>query len=179
MTFSDKRKRMSPVTHLMYIVFFGAVIFFASLMQCSSLTVFGITPDITFSLVCAIGFIVGEKYGGIFGLFGGLLITALGSGEISFSPILYTVCGYLCGVLPNLILRRNFLSYLVYTPIMGAVHIFFSVMYLFLLSKSYEIWSVIGKRILPELFSCMILMIAAYGVIFLIYKLFKGKRNNK
>ncbi len=179
MTYPEKNREMSPVAQALLMVFYGAIIFFAALMQCSPLKLFGITPDITFALVCAIGFISGERYGGIFGLTGGVLIMALGSGDVSFAPIMQTVCGYLCGVLPKLILRRNFLSYLVFTAIMGAIHIFFSAIYLFLLSESYEIWSVIGKRIVPELFSCIILMIAAYGIIFLLYKLFKGKRNNK
>ena len=179
MTALKKRRELSPITHALCIVFFGITVFFAALMQCSGLTVSGITPDLTFALVCAIGFIAGEKYGGLFGLFGGVLVMALGSGGITLAPIMMTLCGYASGALPNIILRRNFLSYLVYTAAMGGVHIFFTLIYIFLLSESYDIWSVIGIRIVPEFFSCAVLMIAAYGVVFLLYKLFKGERNNK
>ncbi len=179
MTFSEKKRALPPHLNVLCILFFGLALSFSAILQCSGLTLFGVIPDFTFSLVCAIGFILGERYGACFGLFGGVLIMYLGSGEISFSPIMLTLCGYVCGALPTLILRRNFLSYLVYTVIMGAVHIFFTVIYLFLFSNSYDLWAVIGKRILPELILCIILMIAEYGVVFLLYKLFKGKRKNK
>ena len=173
-----KKTEISAVSHVLYSVFFTAMLFFAAILQCSDITFFGIVPDLTFAAVCAIGFIAGERYGSIFGIFGGVLIWALGSSGISLSPILFTFCGYLCGALPRVILRRNFLSYLVFTPIMGAIHIFFTFIYYIMLSKSYDIWGVFGKKIIPEIFSCIIFMTAAYGAVKIIYMLFKGKKKD-
>ncbi|MGM9645013.1 MAG: hypothetical protein ACI3X1_08000 [Eubacteriales bacterium] len=173
-----KKSEISAVSHVLYSVFFTVLLIFTAILQCSDITFFGIVPDLSFAAVCAVGFIAGERYGGIFGLVGGVLIWALGSSGISLSPILFTFCGYLCGALPRVILRRNFLSYLVFTPIMGAIHIFFTLIYYIMLSESYDIWSVFGKRIIPEFFSCIIFMTVAYGAVKIIYMLFKGKKKD-
>ncbi len=171
-----KNKEVSLLSHLVYAVFFSVLMIISVILQCSEITFFGVIPDITFTLVCAIGFIAGEKYGGIFGLSAGVLIMMLGGSGISLSPIMYTLCGYLCGALPNLILRRNFLSYIVYTAMMGAIHILFSLIYLIMLSESFQIWKTMGKQVVPEFLSCVIFMVMAYGMIFVIYGLFRGKK---
>ena len=173
-----KKGEITPLSHTLYVIFFTVLLIFAALLQCADTDVFGTTPDLTFALICAIGFVAGEKYGGIFGLVGGVLISALGSGGVSLSPILFTLCGYLCGALPRVMLRRNLLSYLIYTPIMGAIHLIFTLIYYIMLSQSYDIWSVFAKRIIPEFFLCVIFMIAAYGAVRLIYKLFKVKKKD-
>lgn len=175
----SKKSGISLVSHVLYSIFFILILIFSATFQCSDITFFGIVPDFTFAAVCAVGFVAGERYGSIFGLLGGVLICVLGSSGISLSPILFTFCGYLCGVLPRVILRRNFLSYLVFTPIMGAIHIFFTLIYYIMLSESYDIWSVFGKRIIPEFFSCIIFMTVAYGAVKIIYMLFKGKKDSK
>ena len=173
-----KKSEISAVSHVLYSVFFTVILIFSATFQCSDITFFGIVPDFTFSAVCAIGFVAGERYGSLLGLLGGVLIWALGSSGISLSPILFTFCGYLCGALPRVILRRNFLSYLVFTPIMGAIHIFFTLIYYIMLSESYDIWSIFGKRIIPDFVSCIIFMTAAYGAVKIIYMLFKGKKKD-
>lgn len=171
-----KKGDVSAIGHTLNIIFFSVFVVFAVLLQCADIQLFGEIPDITFALICAIGFVAGERYGGIFGLIGGVLLAALGGGGISLSPILFTFCGYLCGAMPRVMLRRNFLSFLIYTPIMGAIHLLFTLIYYVMLSGSYDIWSVFAKRIIPEFFSCVIFMITAYGAVRLIYQLFKGKK---
>ncbi len=177
---TDNRKKEIPlISHALYITFFTLLTVICAILQCSSITLFGVLPNITFGLVCAIGFVAKERYGGIFGLLGGVLIMALGSSGISLAPILFTLCGYLSGALPNVILRRNFLSYLVFTVMMGGIHIFFTLIYYIMVSQSFEIWSVIGRRMIPELFSCIVCMIPAYFAVLGIYNLFKGKDNRR
>ena len=171
----NRKKEISIISHCLYSIFFALLLLASAIFQCSDIEIFGVLPDIEFSIVCAIGFIAKEKYGGIFGLLGGVLIMALGSGGISLAPILFTLCGYLSGALPGVILRRNFLSYLVFSAIFGALHIFFTLIYYVLLSQSFEIWNVIGKKIIPEFFSCVICMIPAYFAVLGVYTLFKGK----
>ena len=179
MTVSERKNgKITPISHALYIFFFGILLVFAALFQCADVTVFGVVPDLCFALVCAIGFILGEKYGSIFGLFGGVLIWALGSGGISLSPILFALCGYMCGALPQVVLRRNFLSYLVYTAMMGGIHLIFTLVYFIMLSEGYEIWSAFGGVIIPEFILCVILMIVLYGAVRLIYTLFKVKKKD-
>ncbi len=174
----EKRER-SWLSHAICIIIFTALVWFVAVMQCTNISLFGITPDVTFALVCAIGFVAGERYGALFGLFGGVLVMALGSSGISFAPVMLTLCGYLCGAVPNVFLRRNFLSYLVYCAIMGGIHMIFTVIYFIMLSGSYEIWSALGRLILPEFFGAAVCMIPSYGIILGIFKLFKGKKKDQ
>jgi rod shape-determining protein MreD len=179
MTVNERKKgKITPISHALYILILGFMLIISALLQCADITFFGAVPDFCFALVCAIGFILGEKYGAIFGLSGGVLIWALGSGGISLSVILFALCGYLCGALPEIILRRNFLSYLVYTAMMGGIHLLFTLIYFMMLSESYEIWVAFGKLIIPEFILCVIFMIVAYGGVRLIYTLFKGKKKD-
>ncbi len=171
-----KKNVISPLSHAAYIVSLSLLLVFFAAIQCSGIRFLGSVPDITFAFVCAIGFIFGEGYGAVFGLSGGALIMYLGSSGISFAPIMYTLSAYLCGIMPSFVLRRNFLSYSVFAAAMGAIHIFFSLLYIIMLSESFEIWRVIGEDMIPEFFSCVILMIASYGIVRSIYSLFKGKK---
>ena len=170
-----KNKTLSPISHAIYIVLFGVLVVASALLQCSEITVLGIRPDITFALTCAIGFILGELYGAVFGLCAGLLVMYLGTSGISFSPVMFTLCGYLCGALPKILLRRNFLSYTVYTAIMGGIHVIFTLLYYFLMSQSYEIWLVIAQKIIPDFLTTAVCMLFTYFLILSIYTLFKGK----
>lgn len=172
---NSRKKEISPLTHALYITFFSILTVFCAILQCSDIRMFGIIPDITFGLVCAIGFVAKERYGGIFGLCGGVLVMALGTSGISLAPVMFTLCAYLSGVLPGIILRRNFLSYLVFSVMMGAIHIFFTLIYYVMMSQSFEFWAVVGKQMIPELFSCIICMVTAYFAVLGIYTLFKGK----
>jgi len=179
MTVSERKKgKIAPRTHALYILCFGIMLIFAAAFQCADIKIFGTVPNFCFSLVCAIGFIAGERYGAIFGLSGGMLIWAIGSGGISLAPILYSLCGYLCGALPNVILRRNFLSYLVYTAMMGGIHLLFTLIYFIMLSGSYEIWQAFARMIIPEFVLCVIFMTVSFGAVKLIYTLFKGKKKD-
>ena len=173
-----KKGRLSPVSHALYILFFSIFMIIAAIFQCADISVAGAVPDFCFALICAIGFILGERYGAIFGIVGGVLIWALGSGDVSLAPVLYTLCGYLCGALPHVILRRNFLSYLVYTAMMGGIHLVFTFVYFILLSTSYEIWQAYARLIIPEFILCVIFMVAFYGAVKLIYTIFKGNKKD-
>ena len=175
----NRKKDISVLSHALYITFFTLLTVICAILQCSNIVLFGVLPDVTFGVICAIGFVAKERYGGIFGLLGGVLIMSLGTSGISLAPILFTFCGYLCGALPNIILRRNFLSYLVFTVMMGAIHIFFTLIHYIMVSQSFEIWGVIGRHMIPELFSCTVCMIPAYFTVLGIYTLFKGKDNRR
>ena len=173
-----RKGKITPISHALYILSFGIIMLFSAVLQCSGLTVLGAVPDLCFALVCAIGFILGEKYGAIFGLVGGIFIWALGSGGISLSMILYALCGYICGALPRLILRRNFLSYLVYTAMMGGIHLLFTFVYFIMISTGYEIWQAYARLIIPEFILCVIFMTVFYGAVKLIYTIFKEKKKD-
>ena len=173
----NRKKETSLLRHILYSVSFVILLLLCSILQCSGIKLFGVSPDITFGVICAIGFIAKEKYGGIFGLCGGVLIMSLGTSGISLALILFTFCGYLCGVLPKIVLRRNFYSYLIFAPLMSAIHVFFTFIYYIMISKSSLIWKAFGRLIIPEFLSCIICIIPAYFAVLSVYTLFKGKNN--
>ena len=176
---NDRKENLSLINHIAISFFFTLLTVIAVIFQCANVNMLGRIPDFAFAIVCAIGFVSREKYGAIFGLIGGILISSLGGVGISLAPICFTLCGFMAGVLPDIILRRNFLSYLVYCAMLGGIHTLFSLIYYIMLSESSEIWSVIGKMIIPDFITTVICMIPAYFAVLGIYTLLKGKTQGK
>lgn len=176
---NDRKEKLSILSHIAISASFAVLTVIAVVLQCADIKMLGRIPDFTFALVCAIGFVAKERYGAIFGLVGGVLVMALGGTGISLAPICFTLCGYLAGALPDVILRRNFLSYLVFCAMMGGIHTLFSLIYYVMLSQSSEIWSVIGKMIIPDFITSVICMIPEYLAVLGIYTLLKGKTQGK
>lgn len=176
---TDRKDNLSLLSHIAISIALVLFTFIAVILQCADIRIFGRVPDFTFALACAIGFVARERYGAIFGLFGGVLVMALGGSGISLAPVYFTLCAYLSGVLPNVILRRNFLSYLIFCAMMGGIHTFFSLVYYVMISESSEIWGVIGKMLIPDFITTVICMIPAYFAVLGIYTLLKGKTQGK
>ena len=145
--------------------------------QISGIEIFGAVPAISLALVCAVGFIFGDKYGAIFAIFAGALVDILSSTGFSLIPVMYLFCGYLCGKLRGVILRINFPSFLVFAAIAGVVREIFTLIYFAINSKSFEVSKVIIELLIPEYFAYFLCVIPAYFAVLVIYLLFKGKEN--
>ena len=154
-----------------------ALLVLGAFFQISGVKFFGTSPAITLALVCATGFIFGDKYGAIFAIFAGALIDILSSAGFSLIPVTYFLCGYLCGKLRGVILRVNFPSFLVFATLAGIVREIFTLIYFALNSKSFELSKVIIKLLIPEYFAYLVCVIPAYFAVLAIYLLFKGKEN--
>jgi rod shape-determining protein MreD len=124
-------------------------------------------------VICAVGFIRGEKSGAILGLFGGILVDCLGGSGFSLSPVLYTLCGYLCGALVGWFLSTNLPSFIVFSAIAGALREIFTVIQYGLLSEDFSLWQVIKSPIIPEYFAYILCVVPAYLAVLGICKLFK------
>lgn len=171
----DKEKNIGSL--ILYSFLFSILLIFAAIFQCSGIKIFGVVPNVTFTLVCAIGFIAGEKFGSVFGLLGGILISSLGEADGSLAPVLYVICGYLCGALLQVILNKNFLSFLVYGAVMGVMRGFFTLIYFAILSKDFNLWKLITDLLFAEFFVHILCIIPIYFIVLGIYLLFKGKNN--
>ena len=159
----------------LYSVFFLALIFICSILQTTCLSAFGKTPALTLALVCAIGFIAGEKMGAVFGIAGGIIVDILGSTGFSFSPVIYMLCGYFCGALVGWFLSQNFPSFIVYGAIAGVLRELFTFAYYVLLSREFSLLDVLAKVIVPEYLAYLICILPAYFAVLAIFSLFKGK----
>ena len=172
---NSSKKRRKPLKIIIYTLFFSAIIFISAIMQTTFLEFFGKSADITLAIVCAIGFIAGEKAGCISGLFSGILISYLGGSGLSFAPIIYVLCGYFCGALVGWFLSQNFPSFILYSLVAGVIKEIFTIIYFGLFSDSFDIWQIFIKITVPEFFAYSLCVIPAYGIILSIFTLFKGK----
>ncbi len=151
----------------------GIFILIFSLIQTTSLRVFGKVPAITFALVCAIAFLFGEKAGALSGIFGGVLLDCLGSADIALTPLFFMLCGYVCGVLTKYFLSRNFPSYLVYCLIFGILREMLTVFYFGLISTQLNIMKILTEVVIFEFFAFMVLTPVAYILPLAVKKIMK------
>ncbi len=168
-------KNMSVKKIVVYSVFLTVLIIFTSFIQALGVTLFGAIPAVTLAAVCAIGFILGERFGAIFGIFSGIILDYVSSEGISFTPILYMLCGYLCGAAVGWFLSKNFPSFLVYGAIAGVIREIFTLTYIGLFSRNFAFSDIILKILIPEYFAYIVCIIPAYFAVLGIYLLFKGK----
>lgn len=156
-------------------VIFSAIAFILSILQTANIRFFGQVPDMLLALVCAVAFIYGGEAGAILGLLSGVLIITLGGSGFSLAPIMYVLCGYLCGALVNKILSSNFLSFLAFGAAAGVVRVIFTLIYFGLASDEFDLILLIKNVIIGEYFAYFLCIIPAYFAVFAIYLLFKGK----
>ena len=164
---------------LIYFVCFALLILFSAVMQTTCLTVFGKTPAVTFAVICAIGFIMGDKAGAVAGLFAGVCVDMLGFSGLSFSPVIYMLCGYDCGAFVGWFLSRNLPSFLVYAAIMGIIKELGTAVSYGLIAEDLNIGNMITKLLIPEYFAYLIFVLPSYGAVYGIYWLFKGKEKRE
>lgn len=172
---SDGNNRMKPYRTVIYTVLFSGLIIFSAVLQSNCLTFFGSVPALTLAFVCAIGFICGEGAGAVSGLLTGILVDALGSSGFSLSPIVYVLCGYLCGVIIDKFLAKNLPSFILIAAGAGFLREIFTFVFYGLFSSSFNLWQILVKTVLPEYLAYLVCIIPAYGIIYAIFNLFKGK----
>ena len=146
-----------------------------SVIEVSRIKIFGASIALAFCASCAIGFIFGEKSGAIFGLICGLLIDALEISGFSINPVLFTLCGYLCGSLVGWILSINLPSFMVYAAVAGLVREIFTVIYFGFISTEFDITYILLNIVLPDFFAFALSVIPIYYATLGIYYLFRGK----
>lgn len=106
---------------------YGIMLMLLSLLQTSFFPVISekLAPDLVMAAVVAVSFFEGEKTAGICGLAGGFMIYAMTGCAVPFEMLFYTLTGYLCGVLIRYLLKRNFVSYMVFLTASYAVKALF------------------------------------------------------
>ena len=173
------RKKSSDRLNIKKLVFYYIAllifIFAASAVEISGLKIFNCAPALTFVSVCAIGFIFGERSGAIFGLIGGVLIDAIGFSGSALSPIVFTVCGYLCGSAVGWFLSKNLPSFMIYGLIACAIKEIFKFLIIEVMSTDIDLLHTFGKIIIPEYFATLIFLCPIYLVVFGIYRVFSLK----
>ena len=79
------------------------------------------SPMLCLGMTVAAGFLIGEREGGVAGLFSGFLCECAEGDGIFIYPLLFFAFGYLTGILTERILGKNLASYLVFLAVSCAV----------------------------------------------------------
>lgn len=151
------------------------LIIVSSALQSTCLTVFDKVPNLTFAVICAVGFIMGEKWGAVFGIMGGVTVSLLGHGGFSFAPVVYMLCGYFCGALVGWFLTKNLPSFIVYALVSGVINEIFTIAYFGMFSRNISVSRLILDTVIPEYFAYLLCIIPAYFAVLAVFSLFKGK----
>ena len=168
-------KRVNKKRVVLYFIFIFLVLSLTALIQTCNFEILGATPALIFVLVCAIGFIFGEKSGAIFGLIGGVLTDALGFSGVMIWTILFTVIGYLCGSAVGWFLSKNLPSFIVYVLIAEIIKAIYTLLVVGVISTSFDLFHIIGSIIIPEYLATAIFICPIYLVMAGIYRLFELK----
>ena len=143
-------------------IVFSVLIIISTLFQISFFKVFGATPAIVLAIICAIGFLCGERCGAICGVVGGFFIDILGSVGIGFSPVLYMLAGHLCGYFSKVFLKRNFLSFIIYSLCVGGIQSCITLARFAFGAKSFNIINIFIKTLMPEFFAFILCVPIVY-----------------
>ena len=111
--------------------------------------IFGAVPDLTLILVLSSGLFLGEKAGGLVGLFGGILLEALGSFGVTLLPLLYFLLGFFAGFYGR-VRGETFPGYLLYFGISLAYRAIITIIYANMTYQSVNFLQLLWHTILPE-----------------------------
>ncbi len=120
------------------------------------------SPALGLLFSMAVGFLHGEREGGITGLLCGWLMDASGAGDgIMLLPLLYLLCGYMSGTVGKRRLAHNLPSFMVFAIFGGGLHCLFSMGKVMLFLKDippvYWIWNgLMPTWLLTVIFSPMV-----------------------
>ncbi len=176
---ASRREGMKPWRIVVYSLCFAVLIFTCAVLQTTCLSFLGKAPALTFALVCAIGFIMGDKAGAIWGILGGIAADIIGGAGFSFSPVVYMLCGYCCGAFVGWFLSKNLPSFIAYALISGVFKEIFTFAYFGLFSKEFSPVGILLKVVLPEYLAYILCILPAYFAVLAIFSLFKGKDNGE
>lgn len=176
---ADSGERVNIKRTVIYAVCLSFIIFISAVLQVTCLSFFGSVPALTFAIICAIGFIFGEKAGAAFGIYSGVLTDIFGNYGFSFSPIIFMLCGYCCGAFVGWFLSKNLPSFVIFAALAGIFKEIFTFVYFGLFSTEFSLWKIFTSVVIPEYFAYLICVLPAYGAIFGVYRLIKGKDKKK
>ena len=117
----------------------------------------------------AVGFLHGEREGGVTGLAAGWITdSALGgeaTGGILILPLLYFLCGYLSGTVGKRSLAHNLPSFVVFSAVGGGFKCLTSVCIVAVKLRALPPGVWILRGIVPPLILTMLFSVAVYGIV--------------
>ena len=128
----------------------------------SHLRVFGTVSDLCYGTLLLVAYFCGRETGAVAGIASGFAVEALGSVGVSLLPVVYLLCGYVCGHFTRAIVPRRFSAFAavlgVGLPVRGAV----TLIQVCLTYSSISLPRILVQVILPELLGTGLLALALY-----------------
>ena len=104
----QKKRNNAFIRRMVLLGAVGLVLFFIQCVPGVPIAVNGITPNMLVALTTAVAFFFGEKAGGFYGLFAGILLDMYSVSGLPVNAMLLLVLGCVCGLLARLFFSRNF-----------------------------------------------------------------------
>lgn len=137
------------------------------------------SPALGLLFSMAVGFLHGEREGGIAGLMMGWLSDAVSAhasvGGMMVLPLLYFLCGYLSGTVGKRRLAHNLPSFMVFSVFGGGIKCLFAVGLSFLDLHALPPWTWIWRGVVPSGVLTVISSAAVYGIVWGERKLLEPK----
>ena len=134
------------------VICLSLLLFFFVLLQTSFFgffPMFGALPDLTLILTLSAGLFLGEKAGGLIGLFGGILLESLGSFGVVLLPLFYFLLGFFAGFYGR-VRGETFPGYLIYFGISLGYRAIITVIYANMTYQSVNFLKLLWYTLLPE-----------------------------
>ena len=122
---------------------------------------FGAVPDLTLVVVLATGLFLGERAGGLVGLFGGILLEALGSFGVALLPLLYFLLGFFAGFYGK-IRGESFPGYLIYFGVSLIYRAIITTVYASMTYQSVNFLKLLWYTLLPEMLATAVVGILLF-----------------
>ena len=146
------------------VVLLSLFLLFVVLLQTSFFgfyRVFGAVPDLTLVVILCTGLFLGEKAGGLVGLFGGILLESLGSFGIVLLPLLYFLLGYFAGYFGRM-RGETFPGYLSFLGLALCYRAAITTVYASMTYQSVNFLKLLWRAILPEMLATALIGILLF-----------------
>ena len=150
------------------IIVWGVTLFAAAVLQTSffarlALAIpYGAVPDLVLAVIVAIAIFDSERTGAIAGIAAGFLVSALGGTGFTLLPLVYMLCGYICGVWSTMGLSANFASWCVYMAAVGVARALTTLISVALSYPDCSLIAVLTTALIPEFLATLLVSPLAY-----------------
>lgn len=148
------------------IVLFIIINFLLNITILPYFEIFGIAPNISIAMIVVIALLKGRYYGGVFGIFIGLLHDIFFAPHIGVNPFIYFFIGYLIGYMENIFARDNIINPIIFTTLATIFYNLTYFVFLYFLNIEFSTTYLLQRIISIELIYNSLVSI-------IIYKIFK------
>lgn len=149
------------------ILVYGVIFFLLAIIQCSFFTRLSFipaTPDLVLGTLVAISLFDSRESTAVSAVASGFIIDAIGSGGLSFSPLIFLATACLCGELTKKFLPR-FITFAVSLIPAAALSAVLSALLVRITSEGVSFAALLRSAVLPEVVCTVIFSLPVYFII--------------